>query len=186
MYQRLVIRLVELGLITTDRAEAALTELADWGAPDRAPRDVDLLGALRVCGVAVPVHGDDVDFAEAGYRWVLEEAAALSGGAVTVTDVELVPAEDEDEERELRFRVNGVPAHWRIELASDDYLDLGAVWEGIEDLEPGGDDRRVFHPARPDNLYDDVYILATPEQALALRDEFGMGIRVRGLADPGD
>ncbi|MGP3979546.1 hypothetical protein [Streptomyces sp. KR80] len=48
-----------------------------------------------------------------------------------------------------------------------------------------GDDPRVFHPAGGGGACeDDIYILATLEQAVALRDEFGLGIEVRGLADP--
>ncbi|MGW4896548.1 hypothetical protein ACWEQL_30480 [Kitasatospora sp. NPDC004240] len=58
---------------------------------------------------------------------------------------------------------------------------MGAVEEGIADLVPDGEDPRVFHRVPSDDACaDDYYLLATPGQAAALRDAFGLRIEVRG------
>lgn len=178
-YQRLAARLLDLGMITQERA-IALTEFADWGSPDKPVRDADLHGVLTMCGVAIRVHGDDVDSAEEAYELLLQEAAALSGGSVTVSDIRLLPADDE---KELHSLVNGKPSTWQIEQESDDYLDLTAVWTGINDLAPSNDPR-TFHPTRAKPpTWDDLHLLATPEHARALQDEFDLGIRVQEPAN---
>jgi hypothetical protein len=162
----------ELGLITPERAAAALPDLVGWDDPE------DLLDVLELCGVSVSVHGEDVDGAEDAYRSVLEEAAALTGGAITVSDIEL--ASTGSYLKYLNFRINGEPTSWTIEQESDDYLDQGSVADRFQELDPGGTDPRLFHsiPAQ-DAGDDDIYLLATPEQAQALRDEFGLDIEIR-------
>ena len=180
-YQRLALRLLELGMMSRERADAACVEVADWhvGDPDQ---DVDAT-VLVEFDVAVQAHGDDVDYAEEAYIYLLRKAAALSGGSVTVTDIELVPDGDGDGDREggdfkqLRFKVNGEPKCWDIDSVSDDYLDLTAVSTGIDDLEPGGDDPRVFHLII--ESMDNIFLLATHEQARTLRDGCGLKIDVR-------
>ncbi|WP_431676373.1 hypothetical protein [Kitasatospora sp. KL5] len=178
-YQRLAVRLHELGMITSQKAGEAVAYTADWGEPHPKRRTEELTGVLEVCDVALQVHGEDVDFAEGAYADILADAERMIGGAVTVTDVELVG--EIGSSRDLDFKVNGEPKSWRIEQESDDYLDLGAVEEGICDLVPGGDDPRVFHCVPGDGACaDDYYLLATPGQAAALRDEFDLRIEVRG------
>ena len=182
-YQRLALRLLDLGMMSRERADAACAEVADWhvGDPDQ---DVDAT-VLVEYDVAVQAHGDDVDYAEEAYIHLLRKAASLSGGSVTVTDIELVPDEDEDEDgdgeggdfKQLRFTVNGEPKNWDIDSVSDDYLDLTAVSTGIDDLEPGGDDPRAFYLII--ESMDNIFLLATHEQARTLRDEFGLKIDVR-------
>ena len=186
-YQRLALRLLELGMMSRERADAACVEVADWhvGDPDQ---DVDAT-VLVEFDVAVQAHGDDVDYAEEAYIHLLRKAASLSGGSVTVTDIELVPDEDEDgdgeggedgageEFKQLRFKVNGEPKCWDIDSVSDDYLDLTAVSTGIDDLGPGGDDPRAFYLII--ESMDNIFLLATHEQARTLRDEFGLKIDVR-------
>src|SRR5262249_24779442 len=52
-----------------------------------------------------------------------------------------------------------------------------AVSDQINDLDPGGDDPRVFYELlreKREACQDDVFVLASPEQARALRDEFGL------------
>ncbi|MFD0260411.1 hypothetical protein ACFXKJ_36030 [Kitasatospora indigofera] len=178
-YQRLAVRLHELGMITRRKADESVGYTADWGEPHPDRRTEELTGVLEVCDVALQAHGEDVDFAEGAYAGIFEDAERMIGGAVTVTDVEL--AGEIGSSRDLDFKVNGEPRSWRIEQESDDYLDLGAVEQGISDLVPGGDDPRVFHCVPGDGACaDDYYLLATPEQAAVLRDEFGLRIEVRG------
>ncbi|GAA1163010.1 hypothetical protein F4556_000428 [Kitasatospora gansuensis] len=177
--QRLAVRLHELGMITREKADESVEYTADWGEPDPSQRTEELTGVLEVCDVALQAHGEDVDVAEDAYVGILGDAERMIGGAVTVTDVELVG--EIGSSRDLEFKVNGEPKSWRIEQESDDYLDLGAVGAGISDLVPGGDDPRVFHCVPGDGgCADDYYLLATPEQAAALRDEFDLPIEVRG------
>ncbi|MFG2693476.1 hypothetical protein [Kitasatospora sp. NPDC048407] len=176
-YQRLVVRLHELGMIDRRTADEQVASTAAWGEPRPERRAQELAGVLDECGVAVRAHGEDVDFAESAYESVLRNAARIIGGAVTVTGVELVG--EIGDTRELRFKVNGVAKSWWIDQPSDDYLDLGAIELGIGDLEPGGADPRVFHPVPADETCgDDLHLLATPAQAAALREEFGLRIRV--------
>ena len=189
--QRLVLRMAELGMITRERADAACAEIADWKVPtDLKQQQVNLPGVLLVCGVAVYVHGEDVQDTEASYIDLVKEAAALSGGAVTVTDIGLVPdtdgdddepSDDDDDDTEylkLRFKVDGELKEWPIEQESDEYLDMGAIRMYIGDLEPGGDDRRRFHLVH--QSYDDMYLLATPEQAHTLKEEFEFEMDIFG------
>lgn len=165
-------------MISPERAETATAGTADWEAPGERVREVDLHDAFEECGVAFFVHCEDVDFAEDAYASILGEAAALSGGSVTFTDIRLMPTETGL--RRLHFRRNGEPRCWTIEQEADDYLVMDAVACGIEDLDPGGGDPRLFHQISPVDQ-DDVYILATTEQALALEAEYHLGIQVRGL-----
>lgn len=176
-------RMVELGLTTRQRADAALTVIAGY-VPDL---DAHLEGADRVdvlmeFGVTVSVHGEDVDDLEESYRDILEQAAACWGDAATVSSVELT--RDERGGESLDFRLNGEPRSWPVEHLADDYLDQLAMFENIPDLRPAGDDPRAFHAIpRRDTCDDDVYVLATREQARTLRDEFGLRIDVYGDAE---
>ncbi|MFK0190328.1 hypothetical protein [Kitasatospora sp. NPDC090308] len=178
-YQRMAERLYEFGLTTRALADETIEYAADWPEFPPERRERDLIAVAALCEAVVQAHSDDVDFAEDAYRAIFRTAGRLSGGAVTVTDVELVG--DEDSLRDLRFKVNGVPKCWPIDQESDDYLDLAAVAEGIDDLAPGGGDPRVFHLLPGVRRHDDDhYLLATPEQAAALHAEFGLRIEVRG------
>ncbi|GAB3985997.1 hypothetical protein GCM10029978_100330 [Actinoallomurus acanthiterrae] len=183
--------MVGLGMLTEEKAAAVLAGIAEWRADhldeDLAERDV--FGWLPEFGVAVSVHGEDVDFVESYYGYLLEkEVTACTGGAVVVTDVVLVRDEDDEDSAEyLHFLRNGESVWWHVEHQSDDYVDQAAVAEQISDLDPGGDDPRVFYELlreKRESCQDDVFVLASPEQARALRDEFGLdfhGLDVHGL-----
>ncbi|MEU6845576.1 hypothetical protein ABZ930_27245 [Streptomyces sp. NPDC046716] len=178
-YQRLAVRLHELGMITRQKADESVLYIADWGEPHPSRRAEELTGVLEVCAVALQAHGEDVDFAEHAYAGIFEDAERMIGGAIAITDVDLVG--EIGSPRALDFKVNGEVKSWWIEQDSDDYLDLGAIEEGISDLVPGGDDPRVFHCVPGDDACaDDYYLLATPAQAATLRDEFDLRIKVRG------
>ncbi|GAA4631588.1 hypothetical protein GCM10023196_061600 [Actinoallomurus vinaceus] len=174
-------RMVGLGMVTEEKAAAVLAGIAEW-REDHLDEDLDerdVFGWLPEFGIAVSVHGEDVDFVESYYAYLLEkEVTACTGGAVVVTDVVLVRDEDDEDGAEyLHFLRNGEPVWWHVEHESDDYVDQAAVSEQINDLDPGGDDPRVFYELlreKREACQDDVYVLASPEQAGALRDEFGL------------
>ncbi|GAA4253616.1 hypothetical protein [Dactylosporangium darangshiense] len=161
-------RLIELGVAPAERRQ----ELTDaW--IDTPVEEFDG-GVFADLGVAVAVHGEDVDAVEPAYRGILEEAAALSGGSVVVTDVAF--HFDEPGADQLTFNVNGRPTSWWLDAEGpdDDYLNPMAVWEQISCLNPPeGDPRRFFHVEK-DQPGDDHYLLLTPEQAGAVAAEFGI------------
>ncbi|SMC59624.1 hypothetical protein [Kibdelosporangium aridum] len=171
-------RLTSLGMVTDEKAAAVLAGIAEWNA-EHLDEDLDergLISWLPEFGVAVSVHGDDVDFVEDYYSYMLEEeVTAVTGGAVVVSDVTLVRGESGSDK--LHFRRNGESVWWHMEHLSEDYVDQGAVAEQISDVDPGGDDPRTFHLVERSKRVgcdDDVYVLATPQQARTLRDEFGL------------
>ncbi|MFF4344349.1 hypothetical protein ACFY00_31050 [Kitasatospora sp. NPDC001540] len=179
-YLRLAARLHELGTVDAERYAEACAYLADFPEPGRARRTEELVETFLQCGLAFSVHGEDVDDAGSAYAWILDEAAAVLGPGTGITDVELLG--EPGGSRELRFRVNDAEKSWWIEQESDDYLDQGAVHENVADLLPDRSlDPRVFHclPGL-DACADDHYLLATPEHAALLRDEFALRIEVRG------
>ncbi|MET7971338.1 hypothetical protein [Micromonospora sp. NPDC005305] len=186
--RKLVGRLVELGMMVEEKAAVELASIAEWNEHhlDEELTDRDLFGWLPELGVAIAVHGDDVDDVADHYRYLLEERVAeCTGGAVMVSDVVLVREGDSEW---LHFVRNGESVWWHVEHESDDYVDQAAVAEQINDLDPGGDDPRLFfrlRPAKKEPCHDDVYVLASPEQARALHDEFGLdfhGLEPTGAA----
>jgi hypothetical protein len=173
-YQDVVDRLVAVGVLPAERADAAWQSLSGWARPDQQVDTDDLLMALVDIGVAVQVHGEDCEV-ELAYRSILQDAAALSGGAVVVTDVALDT--DGPGDGRLTFRVNGQPRSWYEDHRDPEYIDKMAVIEQISDLAPGGDDPRSFYGILADEPgEDDFFFLLTPEQATALHDEFGLGL----------
>ncbi|MEV0399982.1 hypothetical protein [Actinoallomurus sp. NPDC050550] len=173
--------MVGLGMLTEEKAAAVLAGIAEW-REDHLDEDLserDVFGWLPEFGVAISVHGEDVDYVESYYAYLLEtQVTACTGGAVVVTDVVLVRDEDDEDSAEyLHFLRNGEAVWWHVEHQSDDYVDQAAVSEQINDLDPGGDDPRVFYELlreKREACQDDVYVLASPKQAMALRDEFGL------------
>lgn len=169
-YRGLIDRLAALEILPAGRVEAALPTWATGEEKVDNPASL-----LELFGVAVSVHGEDVDDLEEAYREILQGAAALSGGAVVVTDVALDP--DSSNETPLTFRMNGKPIRWREDHLGPDYLDHLAFFEQIADLEPGGDDPRHFYGILgTETCSDDYYLLLTDDQAEALRDEFGLSL----------
>jgi hypothetical protein len=166
-------RVVEIGLVSQEQADAFLGRYS-FIDPDAELRQIDLLDWLQEFGVAVSVHCDDVDDLEQAYKSILEQAAACSGDSVTVTDVQLI--EDDAGGERLRLRINGEPRSWRVEHPSDDYLDTLTMFEHMNELDPGADDPRRFHQIPGNGEGDDVYLLATPEQAHALKESFGFDV----------
>lgn len=186
--RQLADRMVELGMLEPAKSAEVLAMIDEYGDSGEGADEPlglrDLVSYLPEFGVAVSIHAEDVDFVDDYYRSVFEEdVPAVTGGAVVVTDVTLLESEDGDEW--LYFVRNGEPVWWSMEHESEDYVDMLSVLENFGDFDPGGDDPRSFHlhrPPHPEPCQDQEFVFATREQALVLRDEFG--IDFDGLAEP--
>jgi hypothetical protein len=100
-----------------------------------------LIDMMEEWGAGVRVH-PKVDSHLAGYQDLFDRFTAISGGTVTITDVELV--EGTDGER-IRMSVNGDELVWHLEHYSDRYIDTLMVAEIAGRLTPRDDtDPRVF------------------------------------------
>src|SRR5690242_11668687 len=82
-YVRVAEVLTELGMATQDTAQSVLDRFGDL-AHGELESHHEIAEALESFGAAVCIHADDVDFADSHYEWLLGEAAALTGGKVTV------------------------------------------------------------------------------------------------------
>ncbi|MFJ3950900.1 hypothetical protein ACIPXV_12745 [Streptomyces libani] len=169
--------LTRMGMVSREKADSVLAECAACAHHDLMPHEVP--GALEDFGVAISAHADDVGDLEGSYTSILEEAAALTDGAVTVTDVRLHGGEYGET---LEFTRNGVPVTQETEHRSHRYLDHLAIMEFIDHVDPDpGDDARRFHQVQFVYLreanYDSYYVFATPEQATVLEKELGLDLR---------
>ncbi|WP_306745795.1 hypothetical protein [Saccharothrix yanglingensis] len=180
-YERVAAVLLEIGMISADKARAVLDDLAEYARDPLDPYGV--ASALESFDLAVSVHADDVDFLEESYEHLLARAAELTGGAVTVTAVRLHRGEGDVAEGPrddvLGFTRNGEVVTVRAEHFSDEYLDHLAAAEAVDHLSP--DDPRRFHDVGfdrdPGHVHETVIALATPEQARALHERFGLVLR---------
>lgn len=172
--------LERMGMVSPENVAEVLGQYADWAHAPLSPHEVP--EALEGFGVAVSAHADDVDYLEESYEHFLEQAAALTEGAVTITDVRLrreEAAEGEEDEEYLDFVRNGVKVTELTEHQSDEYLDHLAISEMIRHVEPDpGDDPRRFYQADFVHLrnggYDSYFVFATPEQADVLEKQLGL------------
>ncbi|MGA5566685.1 hypothetical protein ACPCUV_36725 [Streptomyces platensis] len=169
--------LIRLGMASQEKVDSVLTGFARFAYSELTPHEVP--SALESFGVAISAHADDVDDLEGSYTSLLEEAAALTDGAVTITDVRLHGGEYGEI---LEFSRNGVLVTQDTEHYSYDYLDHLAISEFIGHVDPDpGDDTRRFYLADFVHLreapYDSYYVFATPEQATVLEKELGLELR---------
>jgi hypothetical protein len=176
-YVRIAEVLTGLGMITEEKARSVLDEAAAYAA-EPITRQHSVASALESFGVAVSIHADDVDFADEHYEWLLNEAAALTGGTVTVANYRFEKDNPDDEDCGLgtmHFECNGTPVAVDVEQESNDYLDMGAAQQAIEALRADGDPRdfRCVKQEGP-NFHDDVMVLATAEQREGLYRHLGM------------
>ncbi|MGC4896989.1 hypothetical protein [Micromonospora sp. DT31] len=161
-------RAVELGIV----APAAVASLADirdeqlsFYSDDNAMALVDLMEEL---GVGVRID-PKVDSLLGGYRELFERSAACTGGAVTITDVELL---DGDDGERIRMLVNGREFGWDVEFGSGRYLDVMTVHEIYHDLLPDGDaDPRVFINLSDEAYEQSGYVFADPVAFSILAEE---------------
>ncbi|MFE5919330.1 hypothetical protein ACWCQZ_36970 [Streptomyces sp. NPDC002285] len=176
-YERIAEVLTELGMITKEQAQRALDQAAAYATEPMARRR-EIADALESIGVAVSIHADDVDFADEHYEWLLDEAAALTGGSVTVSNYRFDKANPDDEDCGLgtvHFECNGRPLSFGIEQESNDYLDMGAAQQAIESL-TAHDDPREFRCVELEGSDpgDDYMVLATAEQRDGLLRHLGI------------
>ncbi|MGW7486843.1 hypothetical protein [Streptomyces sp. NPDC054786] len=175
--------LTDLGMITRETAQSVVDDFGDL-AHGELTRPDHLADALEDFGVAISIHADDVDFADAYYPSLMEEAAALTGGKVTVDNFRFDKEDEEDADDgrgTLYFDRNGKELSFLIEQESNDYLDMGAAQAAIEELSPD-DDPRSFRcvdngPENPLGSMDDIMVLATAEQREGLRRHLGITFR---------
>ncbi|MFE6622637.1 hypothetical protein [Streptomyces sp. NPDC057740] len=176
-YVRIAEVLTGLGMITRDKARKVLEEAASHATePIRGGHEI--ADSLESFGVAVAIHCEDVDFADAHYEWLLNEAAALTDGKVTVSDYRFEKTRPEDEDCGLgtmHFTRNGKPFSFGVEQESNDYLDMGAARQAIEALSPD-DDPRDFRCVEQEGPHfdDDFMVLATAEQREGLQRHLGI------------
>ncbi|MQY13048.1 hypothetical protein SRB5_31880 [Streptomyces sp. RB5] len=180
-FERMAEVLADLGMITPDKAREAVEECGRY-ARDPLERLSDIASYLPEFGVAVSLHSDDVDYADEHYAWLLDEAAATTGGTVTVTDYRFVrdnPDDEESGEGEMHFVRNGEPLSFIVMQESNDYLDIGAAQEAVESLLPQ-DDPRAFSEIdlRSEREWGDTYlVLTTAEQRAGLTEHLGLIFR---------
>ncbi|WP_203657157.1 hypothetical protein [Actinocatenispora rupis] len=166
-------RAVELGIVAPGALTALdaddLREPLSYYDDDPAAALVDLLAEL---GVAVRVDaksgGDLLD----GYRSLFDSFAACTGGAVTITDIELY--EGNAGER-IRMLVDGDVLDWHVEHGdSRRYLDTLMVFEIADSLTPRADtDPRVFTCVL-DADGDSGHVFADPTAFAVLAAELGV------------
>lgn len=176
-YVRIAEVLTGLGMISEEKARSVLDEAATY-ATNPIEDSYEVASALESFGVAVSIHTDDVDFADVHYEWLLNEAAALTGGKVTVSNYRFEKAEPDDEDcgrGTMYFDCNGTPLSFGVDQDSNDYLDMGAAQDAILALSPP-DDPRDFRCVKQEgpNLSDDIMVLATAEQRAGLHQHLGI------------
>ena len=134
-----------------DNAGALLAMMAEWG-----------VGAL--------VH-PKVDSLLEGYRNLFDQFTECSGGAVTITGVELL---DGVHGERIRMLVNGDEVDWHLEHQSDRYIDTLMIAEIMERLVPRDDtDPRSFVEISDDD--EQVgYVFADPAVLATLMTELGI------------
>ncbi|MEU8686351.1 hypothetical protein [Streptomyces sp. NPDC048611] len=168
--------LTRMGMVTREKTDSVLARYAEFAHEELPPHEVP--DALEAFGVAVSAHADDVDDLEESYTHLLEEAAALTDGAVTFTGVRLYGGEYGDH---LEFARNGVLVTEETEHQSHDYLDHLAVMHlmGHADPDPGENPRRFYFVdfvRLRNGGYESYYVFATPEQASVLEKELGLDL----------
>lgn len=176
-YVRIAEVLTDLGMITEEKARSVLDQAAAYAA-EPIKRHFEVASALVSFDVAVSIHTDDVDFADEHYEWLLNEAAALTGGKITVTSYRFEKDDPDDEDCGLgtmHFECNGRPLSFDVEQESNDYLDMAAARQAIEALSLPDDPREFRRVERKaSEFHDDVMVLATTEQREGLRQQLGI------------
>lgn len=176
-YTRIAEVLTDLGMITEDKARGVLDEAFSY-ATEPIGRAHEVASSLESFAVAVRIHSDDVDFADEHYEWLLNEAAALTGGKVTVSGYRFEKDDPDDEECGLgtmHFSCNGKPFSFGVEQESNDYLDMGSARQAIEAL-GADDDPRDFRLVEQGTAHhdDDIMVLATADQREGLNRRLGL------------
>jgi hypothetical protein len=168
-------RIVELGLAAPDAAAPHDLEnyldmpLVEYGGGDGEA--AILTGLLVDLSVGFDVHTDDVEHLD-GYTSALEELAACTGGLFTVTDIEL--DEDGDGQELLRFRRNGEPVQWYVDHVDDEYLDVMAFAENVDEFTSPASPKRWAMPIVDGDLIPARFIFGEPAALRSLGAEYGV------------
>lgn len=182
-YVRVAEVLTDLGMVSREAAQSVVEQFGDLAHSELNPGN-HIASALTSFGVAVSIHAEDVDFADEHYEWLLNEAAALTGGKVTISHYRFEKDYPDDEDCGLgtmHFDCNGKPLSFQVQQESNDYLDMRAAQEAIEALGPDGDPRSFRcvdkSPEIRNISIDDVMVLATAEQRQGLSQHLGITFR---------
>ncbi|WP_299540387.1 hypothetical protein [uncultured Streptomyces sp.] len=180
-YARLGAVLAEASMVSREKAADVVGRYHAHADEELAPHGA--AGALEEFGVAVSVHGDDVDSLREGYADLLARAAEVVGGGMTVTGVRLVegegPVADGRRDR-VEFACDGRHVSVRAEHFADDYFDHMAAHAAVALTAQPPDPRSwrsVDFPRDRHHTYDTVLVLATAEQAAALSALPGLVVR---------
>ncbi|MFK8847247.1 hypothetical protein [Streptomyces sp. Ac-502] len=177
-YTRIGAILYEIGMVSEAQMHSTLAEAANCADEPLEEHD-EAACALEEFGVAVPVHADDIDSIYDDYATLLEDAVAVAGGKVAITDVRVVEGEGDLENGRLdrlEFERNGKPISILADHLAEDYYDQAAACEAIAETAHDDDPRTWRHldfERRPHHGYDSIMVLATPEQAEALHTHLG-------------
>ncbi|GAA1782926.1 hypothetical protein GCM10009682_01240 [Luedemannella flava] len=176
-YRRVGRILYEIGMVSGDGMRRVVDEFAD--VADDELSHYGAACALGSFGVAVSIHADDIDSIYEDYAHLLATAAQVAGDRVQVTNVRIVEGEGDFEDGRcdrLEFERDGAPVSIDAEHFADDYYDPIAASVAIRHT-AADDDPRSWHNVRfdrePHRVYDDIMILATPDQAAALQEHLG-------------
>ncbi|WP_405743782.1 hypothetical protein OG422_18640 [Streptomyces sp. NBC_01525] len=179
-YVRIAEVLTALGMITQEKGRGVVEEFRDVAHEEITPLH-HVSYALEDFGAAVSIHAEDVDFADVAYGELLADAAALTGGAVEVTEYRFEKADEDDPEDGrgvMYFTAQGQRHSFGVEQESNDYFDIGAAQAAIEALSPVDDPRDFrcvdYGPEGPYQGWDAIMVLATAEQRAALGHHLGL------------
>lgn len=176
-YLRIAEVLTGLGMISKEKARSVLDQAGTYAA-EPIKRHYEVASTLVSFDVAVSIHTDDVDFADEHYGWLLNEAAVLTGGTITITNYRFEKDNPDDEDCGLgtiHFECNGKPLSVGVEQESNDYLDMAAARQAIEALSLHDDPREFRRVERKGSeIQDDVMVLATAEQREGLLQQLGI------------
>ncbi|GCD45105.1 hypothetical protein GKJPGBOP_04825 [Streptomyces paromomycinus] len=173
-YTRIGAILHEIGMVSEEQLHRTLAEAANY-ADEPLEEHYEAACALEEFGVAVSVHADDIDSIYYDYATLLEDAVAVAGGKVAITNVRIVAGEGDLEDGrldQLEFERDGKPVTILADHLAEDYYDQGAACEAIAETAHDDDPRTwryLDFERQPHRGYDSIMVLATPEQAQALQ-----------------
>ncbi|MFG2212239.1 hypothetical protein [Streptomyces sp. NPDC048638] len=114
-------------MITQEKAQGVVEHFGDLAHEERKPRH-HIADALESIGVTVSLHSDDVDCAAEDCAWIVNEAAALTGGKVTISHYRFEKDNPDDEDcgpGTMHFACNGKPLSISVEQQSN----ATSTWE---------------------------------------------------------
>ncbi|MFF3321292.1 hypothetical protein [Streptomyces sp. NPDC002889] len=176
-YTRIGTVLHAIGMVSEEKMHSVLEDAADYANEEL--EHYSAASALERFGVAVSVHADDIDSIHDDYEGLLQRAAEVAGGTVTITDVRIVEGEGDFVDGRfdlLQFERNGKLVSLSAEHFAEDYYDHLAACQAIDETSHDDDPRSwryVDFERKPNAGYDSIMVLATPEQAEALHEHLG-------------